>query len=109
MQAMVRVRTRKKVEVVDLIAQIADMVARGAVDEGICTVFVRHATAAIVSSTGPGRPAVARDIARACRVLKRRAALGGGARQRVRYESTKGSQLLQLLLKYPHGLDRLLR
>ena len=39
MRAMVRVRTRKRFEVVDLIAQIADVVARGALDEGICTVF----------------------------------------------------------------------
>jgi secondary thiamine-phosphate synthase enzyme len=48
MQSMVRVRTRKKLEVVDLIAQVADVVVRDAVDEGICTVFVCHATAAIV-------------------------------------------------------------
>lgn len=43
-----RVRTRHKAEVVDITAQVAEVVRRAAVDEGICTVFVRHATAAIV-------------------------------------------------------------
>lgn len=41
-------RTRKKLEVVDLTAQIRDVVGRANVSEGVCTVFVRHATAAIV-------------------------------------------------------------
>jgi len=48
MQASFRVRTRKKAEVVDLTPQVADLVSRSAVDEGVCTVFVRHATAAVV-------------------------------------------------------------
>jgi secondary thiamine-phosphate synthase enzyme len=47
-QQTIRVRTRKKLEVVDLTGPVADAVARAHVAEGICTVFVRHATAAIV-------------------------------------------------------------
>jgi secondary thiamine-phosphate synthase enzyme len=48
MQTTIRVRTRKKAEVVDLTEQVADAVSRSGVDEGMCTVFVRHANAAIV-------------------------------------------------------------
>jgi secondary thiamine-phosphate synthase enzyme len=43
-----RVRTRQKAEVVDITARVAEVVRRAGADEGICTVFVRHATAAIV-------------------------------------------------------------
>jgi secondary thiamine-phosphate synthase enzyme len=48
MMETVHVRTRKKAEVVDVTAQVAEVVRRAGVSEGICTVFVRHATAAIV-------------------------------------------------------------
>jgi len=48
MQTTIRVRTRKKAEVVDLTRQVADAVSRSGVGEGTCTVVVRHATAAIV-------------------------------------------------------------
>jgi secondary thiamine-phosphate synthase enzyme len=48
MQETLRVRTRKKCEVVDLTRDVAEVVARAAVAEGICTVFVRHATAAVI-------------------------------------------------------------
>ena len=41
-------RTRRKYEVLDLTREVAGVVARARVAEGICTVFVRHATAAIV-------------------------------------------------------------
>ncbi|HXG02390.1 MAG TPA: secondary thiamine-phosphate synthase enzyme YjbQ [Candidatus Binatia bacterium] len=43
-----RVWTRRKSEVVDVTAQVAEVVRRAGVAEGVCTVFVRHATAAIV-------------------------------------------------------------
>ncbi len=43
-----RVKTSQKFEVVDLTAKVADAVGRSGVVEGLCTVFVRHATAAIV-------------------------------------------------------------
>jgi secondary thiamine-phosphate synthase enzyme len=48
MQETLRVRTRRPREVVDLTREVAAAVSRAAISEGICTVFVRHATAAIV-------------------------------------------------------------
>jgi secondary thiamine-phosphate synthase enzyme len=48
MQRSFRVRTGRPCEVVDLTRQVADLVAAAGVAEGVCTVFVRHATAAIV-------------------------------------------------------------
>ena len=48
MQATVRVRTRERLEVVDVTDHVASVVRSAGVDEGMCTVFVRHATAAIV-------------------------------------------------------------
>jgi secondary thiamine-phosphate synthase enzyme len=48
MQRSIRLRSRKKFEVVDLTREVAAVVAEARVDEGICTVFVRHATAAII-------------------------------------------------------------
>jgi secondary thiamine-phosphate synthase enzyme len=47
-QEIVRTRTGKKFEVLDLTPRVTEIVARSAVVEGMCTVFVRHATAAIV-------------------------------------------------------------
>lgn len=41
-------RSRRKFEVLDITPQVRDLVARSGLAEGICTVFVRHATAAIV-------------------------------------------------------------
>jgi secondary thiamine-phosphate synthase enzyme len=48
MQETLRVRTRLSQEVVDITRQVADVASRSAVVEGLCTVFVRHATAAII-------------------------------------------------------------
>lgn len=48
MQETFRVKTRKSQEVVDITRQVADVVARARLGEGLCTVFVRHATAAII-------------------------------------------------------------
>lgn len=61
MQETIRARTRRKYEVVDLTPQVAEVVARSGVDEGICTVFVRHATAAIVINENAD-PGVRADI-----------------------------------------------
>ena len=47
-QDTVRIRTRERLEVIDLTSKVADVVRASGVDEGLCTVFVRHATAAIV-------------------------------------------------------------
>ena len=48
MQEMLRIKTSKSQEVVDITDQVAKVLARSRRDEGICTVFVRHATAAII-------------------------------------------------------------
>jgi secondary thiamine-phosphate synthase enzyme len=48
MQRTLQFRTRQKYEVVDLTARVAAVVAEAGLAEGLCTVFVRHATAAIV-------------------------------------------------------------
>ncbi|HET7875511.1 MAG TPA: secondary thiamine-phosphate synthase enzyme YjbQ [Methylomirabilota bacterium] len=48
MQETFRVKTRKSQEVLDITHQVAEIVARARVDEGLCIVFVRHATAAII-------------------------------------------------------------
>lgn len=48
MQEILRVRTRRKCEVVDVTPGVAAVVAGSGLAEGLCTVFVRHATAAIV-------------------------------------------------------------
>ena len=48
MQEMLRIKTAKSREVVDITGQVARVLARSRQDEGICSVFVRHATAAII-------------------------------------------------------------
>jgi secondary thiamine-phosphate synthase enzyme len=48
MQRLLHVKTRRAREVVDLTAQVVEVVGAAGVAEGMCTVFVRHATAAIV-------------------------------------------------------------
>ena len=42
------IRTTAKRQMIDLTARIADIVAETRVDEGLCNVYVTHATAAIV-------------------------------------------------------------
>jgi len=61
MQEIIRTRTRKKLEVLDLTPRVADVVTRSGVGEGLCTVFVRHATAAIVINENAD-PGVRADI-----------------------------------------------
>ena len=43
-----RVRTKAKREMIDITAQVADIVARAAPGEALCSVYTPHATAAIV-------------------------------------------------------------
>ena len=43
-----RIRTSKKREMIDLTAAIAEIVGREGVEDGLCNVYVAHATAAIV-------------------------------------------------------------
>jgi hypothetical protein len=56
MQQSVRLPSREKLEVVDLTREVAAVVAEARVREAICTVFVRHATAAIVIDETAGLP-----------------------------------------------------
>ena len=43
-----RIRTTAHREMVDLTARVAEIVARAGVTEGLCNVYVPHATAAVV-------------------------------------------------------------
>jgi secondary thiamine-phosphate synthase enzyme len=61
MQQTLQIRTRQKYEVVDLTARVAAVVAEAGLAEGLCTVFVRHATAAIVINENAD-PGFRRDI-----------------------------------------------
>ncbi|MCI0546776.1 MAG: secondary thiamine-phosphate synthase enzyme YjbQ [Candidatus Rokubacteria bacterium] len=48
MQETFRISTRKSQDVLDITPRVAEVVSRAGIDEGICTVFVRRATAAII-------------------------------------------------------------
>jgi secondary thiamine-phosphate synthase enzyme len=48
MQQELTVQTRQRYEMVDLTKRVAQIVSDAGVDEGLCSVFVPHATAAIV-------------------------------------------------------------
>jgi secondary thiamine-phosphate synthase enzyme len=64
MQEMLRIKTSKSQEVVDITGRVAGALARSRRDEGICTVFVRHATAAIVINENAD-PGFRLDVVRA--------------------------------------------
>ncbi len=48
MQKEFRVRSRRKQELIDVTSQVADIVRASGVSEGMCHVYVTHATAAVV-------------------------------------------------------------
>lgn len=48
MISQLRLRTSTKRELIDLTSRVADVVARAGLDEALCSVYVPHATAAIV-------------------------------------------------------------
>src|SRR5689334_18743687 len=48
MHKQLTVSTHRKREMIDITDQVADVVARSNVSEGICLVFVQHTTAALV-------------------------------------------------------------
>jgi secondary thiamine-phosphate synthase enzyme len=48
MQRELTYKTRQKYQMLDLTADVARVVAESSVDEGLCSVYVPHATAAIV-------------------------------------------------------------
>ena len=55
------VRTRKKQEMVDITGRVADLVKQSGVADGICLVYVPHATAALVINENAD-PNVCEDI-----------------------------------------------
>jgi secondary thiamine-phosphate synthase enzyme len=61
MQESFRLRTHRKYEVLDVTREVASVVERAGMAEGVCTVFVRHATAAIVINENAD-PGVRADI-----------------------------------------------
>jgi len=67
-QQTLTLRTRTRLEVVDLTDRVAEVVARSRVAEGTCTVFVRHATAAIVINENAD-PGFRADLLRALDTL----------------------------------------
>jgi len=48
MQSELRIRSHHKYEMLDITAQVAEIVRQSAMAEAICSVYVTHATAAIV-------------------------------------------------------------
>lgn len=48
MQQTITLTTSKRLELIDITRQVASTVAASKVKEGLCTVFARHATAAII-------------------------------------------------------------
>lgn len=61
MQAELRARSQRKYEMTDLTPQIRQLVEDAGVDEGICSVYVTHATAAIVINENDD-PNVCEDV-----------------------------------------------
>jgi len=48
MQSEVHVRSRRKYEVIDITERVRALVGDASVEEGICSVYVTHATAAVL-------------------------------------------------------------
>ena len=61
MQTDFHVRTRQKYEMIDVTGEVADVVRKAAMPEAICSVYVTHATAAIVINENDD-PNVCRDV-----------------------------------------------
>ncbi len=47
MQSEFHIRSHRKYEMLDITRQVADVVQRANLPEGICSVYVTHATAAV--------------------------------------------------------------
>ena len=59
--ADITLRTRKTQEMIDITQQVADEVRRSGVEDGLCLIFVPHATAAVVINENAD-PNVCQDI-----------------------------------------------
>jgi len=48
MQEIITISTSKKQEMIDITQQIKDIVKKSKINKGLCNIYVRHATAAII-------------------------------------------------------------
>jgi len=58
----ITIRTKKRIELIDITSEIKKIVGESQANEGVCTVFVPHTTAAVTINE-KADPNVARDIA----------------------------------------------
>ncbi len=61
MQAELHVRSQRKYQMLDITGQVADIVGKAKLSEGICSVYVTHATAAVVINENDD-PNVCEDV-----------------------------------------------
>lgn len=61
MQTELRIKTKKGQEIVDITSQVEDVVKKSKVKEGICLVYVPHATCAVIVNENYD-PSVCEDI-----------------------------------------------
>ncbi len=61
MQAEFHVRSQRKYQMLDITGQVADIVGKAKLSEGICSVYVTHATAAVVINENDD-PNVCEDV-----------------------------------------------
>lgn len=79
MQRELRLRSHRKQEMIDITEQVKAFVAESEVDEGICSVYVAHATAAVVINENDD-PNVGLDVLDA---LERLVPAGGWRHDRI--------------------------
>ena len=61
MQQTLTFATSQRLELIDITRQVASVVAASRVNEGVCTVFARHATAAVIINENAD-PGFRRDV-----------------------------------------------
>jgi secondary thiamine-phosphate synthase enzyme len=61
MPSIVQVKTRKRIEMIDITALVQERIAESASNKGVCVVYVPHTTAGITINEGAD-PAVCSDI-----------------------------------------------
>jgi secondary thiamine-phosphate synthase enzyme len=61
MQAEFHVRSQRKYQMLDITREVADVVRRSGADEAICSIYVTHATAAVVINENDD-PNVCEDV-----------------------------------------------
>jgi len=61
MMETLTVRTSQRVELIDVTSEVANVVGKGDVEEGVCIVYVPHTTAAVTINENAD-PSVGRDL-----------------------------------------------